>query len=32
MEGTHALMAEFYSANLASEIKKGMSKNAKMVG
>lgn len=32
VEGIHALMAEFYSANLASEIKKGMSQKAKMGG
>jgi len=29
IEGIHALMAEFYSANLASEVKKGMSQKAK---
>ena len=32
VEGIHALMAEFYSANLASEIKKGMTQKAKMGG
>jgi site-specific DNA recombinase len=32
VEGIHALMAEFYSANLASEIKKGMSQKAKLGG
>jgi DNA invertase Pin-like site-specific DNA recombinase len=32
VEGIHALMAEFYSANLATEIKKGMSQKAKMGG
>ena len=32
VEGIHALMAEFYSANLAREIKKGMSQKAKMGG
>ena len=32
VEGIHALMAEFYSANLASEIKKGMGQKAKMGG
>jgi site-specific DNA recombinase len=32
VEGIHALMAEFYSANLASEIKKGLSQKAKMGG
>ncbi len=32
VEGIHALMAEFYSANLASEIRKGMSQKAKMGG
>ena len=32
VEGIHALMAEFYSANLASEIKKGMVQKAKMGG
>ena len=32
VEGIHALMAEFYSANLASEIKKGMAQKAKMGG
>ena len=31
VEGIHALMAEFYSANLASEIKKGMTQKAKRV-
>ena len=29
VEGIHALMAEFYSANLALEVKKGMSQKAK---
>jgi DNA invertase Pin-like site-specific DNA recombinase len=32
VEDIHALMAEFYSANLASEIKKGMGQKAKMGG
>lgn len=32
VEGIHALMAEFYSSNLASEIRKGMSQKAKMGG
>jgi site-specific DNA recombinase len=32
VEGIHALMAEFYSANLASEIKKGMTQKAKLGG
>ncbi len=32
VEGIHALMAEFYSANLATEIKKGMTQKAKMGG
>jgi len=32
VEGIHALMAEFYSANLASEIRKGMGQKAKMGG
>ena len=32
VEGIHALMAEFYSANLALEIKKGMSQKAKLGG
>jgi site-specific DNA recombinase len=32
VEGIHALMAEFYSANLAGEIRKGMSQKAKMGG
>jgi site-specific DNA recombinase len=32
VEGIHALMAEFYSANLASEIRKGMDQKAKMGG
>ena len=32
VEGIHALMAEFYSANLASEIKKGMTQKVKMGG
>ena len=32
VEGIHALMAEFYSANLAAEIKKGMVQKAKLGG
>ena len=32
VEGIHALMAEFYSANLGSEIRKGMIQKAKMGG
>ena len=32
VEGIHALMAEFYSANLASEIKKGLDQKAKLGG
>ena len=32
VEGIHALMAEFYSANLATEIRKGMGQKAKMGG
>jgi site-specific DNA recombinase len=32
VEGIHALMAEFYSANLAGEIRKGMIQKAKMGG
>ena len=32
VEGIHALMAEFYSANLASEVKKGMAQKAKLGG
>ena len=32
VEGIHALMAEFYSANLANEIKKGMGEKAKQGG
>jgi DNA invertase Pin-like site-specific DNA recombinase len=32
VEGIHALMAEFYSANLAAEIKKGLSEKAKQGG
>lgn len=32
VEGIHALMAEFYSANLASEIRKGLTQKAKMGG
>ena len=32
VEGIHALMAEFYSANLAAEIKKGLTQKAKMGG
>lgn len=32
VEGIHALMAEFYSANLANEIKKGMGQKAKQGG
>jgi site-specific DNA recombinase len=31
-EGIHALMAEFYSANLAAEIRKGMTQKAKQGG
>jgi site-specific DNA recombinase len=31
-EGIHALMAEFYSANLATEIRKGMTQKAKQGG
>ena len=30
VEGIHALMAEFYSANLANEVKKGMGQKAKL--
>ena len=32
VEGIHALMAEFYSANLASEVKKGIAQKAKNGG
>ncbi len=32
VEGIHALMAEFYSANLSGEIKKGMRQKAKQGG
>jgi len=32
VEGIHALMAEFYSANLASEVRKGMTQKVKMGG
>ncbi|MCL4473072.1 MAG: recombinase family protein [Actinobacteria bacterium] len=32
VEGIHALMAEFYSANLATEVKKGMAEKAKRGG
>jgi site-specific DNA recombinase len=32
VEGIHALMAEFYSSNLSSEIRKGMSQKAKLGG
>jgi DNA invertase Pin-like site-specific DNA recombinase len=32
VEGIHALMAEFFSANLAGEIRKGMTQKAKMGG
>lgn len=32
VEGIHALVAEFYSANLAAEVKKGMVQKAKMGG
>ncbi len=32
VEGIHALMAEFYSANLANEIKKGLTQKAKQGG
>jgi len=32
VEGIHALMAEFYSANLAAEIKKGLTEKAKQGG
>ncbi len=32
VEGIHALMAEFYSANLATEIRKGIGQKAKMGG
>ncbi len=32
VEGIHALMAEFYSANLAAEVRKGMVQKAKMGG
>ena len=32
VEGIHALMAEFYSANLAPKVRKGQSQKAKMGG
>ena len=32
IEGIHALMAEFYSANLAAEVRKGMGQKAKLGG
>jgi DNA invertase Pin-like site-specific DNA recombinase len=32
VEGIHALMAEFYSANLAAEVRKGMTQKAKQGG
>ncbi len=32
VEGIHALMAEFYSANLATEVRKGMGQKAKLGG
>ena len=32
VEGIHTLMAEFYSANLASEVRKGMGQKAKLGG
>lgn len=32
VEGIHALMAEFFSSNLATEVKKGMGQKAKMGG
>jgi site-specific DNA recombinase len=32
VEGIHALMAEFYSANLAAEVRKGMGQKAKSGG
>ena len=32
VEGIHALMAEFYSANLANEVRKGMKKKAESGG
>lgn len=32
VEGIHALMSEFYSANLATEVKKGLLQKAKSVG
>jgi site-specific DNA recombinase len=32
VEGIHALMAEFYSANLAAEVRKGMGQKAKLGG
>lgn len=32
VEGIHAVMAEFYSANLSSEIRKGLSQKAKQGG
>lgn len=31
IEGIHALMAEFYSSNLAMEVKKGMKQKVKKV-
>ena len=32
VEGIHALMAEFYSANLSAEVKKGMKQKVEMGG
>ncbi len=32
VQGIHALMAEFYSANLAAEVRKGMGQKAKLGG
>ncbi len=32
VEGIHALMAEFYSANLSTEVKKGMRKKVQLGG
>ncbi|MHB1488693.1 MAG: recombinase family protein [Acidimicrobiales bacterium] len=32
VEGIHALLAEFYSANLANEVRKGMGQKAKLGG
>ena len=32
VESIHALMAEFYSANLAAEVRKGMGQKAKLGG